>query len=90
MPARPLTAQPPFPISQSPQLICYSAPSRFISSRLQELGAAYQILSDPQKRSAYDRLGEAGVADTPLMDPGALFGALFGSDVFDEYVGEAR
>ena len=47
-----------------------------------------QILSDKDKRAAYDRFGEAGVSDTPVMDAGALFGVLFGSDVFEDYVGE--
>ena len=56
----------------------------------QDLGAAYQILSDPEKRELYDRLGAAGVSDAPIMDAGAMFGVLFGSDVFEEYVGERQ
>lgn len=47
----------------------------------QELGNAYQVLSDPEKRAAYDRFGAAGVSDMPMMDPGALFSVLFGEYV---------
>lgn len=61
--------QPLHPLAPSPCFVCFN---------LQELGNAYQILSDPDKRAAYDRLGAAGVSDTPMMDPGALFGVLFG------------
>ncbi|PSC73847.1 Chaperone dnaJ 10 isoform A [Micractinium conductrix] len=58
--------------------------------KFQELGAAYQVLSSPDQRAAYDRLGAAGVTGTPLMDPGVLFSAMFGSDVFEDYVGELQ
>lgn len=51
------------------------------------LGAAYQILSDADKRADYDRAGLEGVSDAPLMDPAQLFGVLFGSDAFESYVG---
>lgn len=47
------------------------------------------MLSDPEKRKVYDRLGKAGVADQPMMDPATLFGVMFGSDMFEDYVGEA-
>ena len=46
------------------------------------------MLSSPDQRAAYDRLGAAGVTGTPLMDPGVLFSAMFGSDVFEDYVGK--
>jgi molecular chaperone DnaJ len=59
--------------------------------RFKEAAEAYSVLSDPQKRAAYDRYGHQGVAAGagPTIDPSAftdfadIFGDFFGfSDLF--------
>jgi len=52
------------------------------------LGEAYQVLSDPALRSKYDRNGRKGIENAQLMDTGALFSLIFGSEGFEKYVGE--
>jgi molecular chaperone DnaJ len=61
-----------------------------------EAKEAYEILSDAQKREAYDRFGHAGVDPAagagrggPGFDPGSAFGDIFG-DVFGDIFGGAR
>jgi molecular chaperone DnaJ len=44
--------------------------------RFKELNAAYQILSDPQKRAAFDRFGAAGVGMGQAPGPGGPFGGM--------------
>ncbi|KAK0546614.1 hypothetical protein OC845_004512 [Tilletia horrida] len=54
------------------------------SARFQEINAAYEILSDPDTRAAYDRYGTTGPADGggPGPDMDDLFSFMFGEGGF--------
>ncbi|GMH17143.1 hypothetical protein Nepgr_018984 [Nepenthes gracilis] len=57
------------------------------AERFQVLGEAYQILSDPLQRDAYDRNGKHGISGESMLDPTAVFAQLFGSELFEDYIG---
>ncbi|KAK6632026.1 hypothetical protein RUM44_007056 [Polyplax serrata] len=48
------------------------------ASKFQDLGAAYEILSDPEKRKKYDRCGEECVKKDGMMDGMDPFANFFG------------
>ncbi|MDB5493666.1 MAG: molecular chaperone DnaJ [Phenylobacterium sp.] len=56
------------------------------AGRFKELNEAYSILSDPQKRAAYDRFGHAGVNGQGGGNGGAQFHDVH--DIFNEVFGD--
>jgi len=61
------------------------------NQKFQQLGEAYQILSDEELRRKYDEHGrEAALDHSPVLDASAFFTLIFGSDKFEPLVGELQ
>ncbi|KAK3702938.1 DnaJ-like protein [Vermiconidia calcicola] len=59
------------------------------NEKFQTVGEAYQVLSDPQLRAAYDKYGkESAKPDSGFADPAEFFTVIFGGEAFEEWIGE--
>ncbi|KAJ9142268.1 DnaJ-domain-containing protein, partial [Coniochaeta hoffmannii] len=58
-------------------------------AKFQEIGEAYQVLSDADLRKAYDRYGKESARPTEgFVDPSEFFTSIFGGDAFVDWIGE--
>ncbi|KAF2486644.1 DnaJ domain protein [Neohortaea acidophila] len=57
--------------------------------KFQTVGEAYQVLSDPELRKQYDKLGKEGAKpDSGFEDPSEFFAMIFGGEAFQDWIGE--
>ncbi|OQO12769.1 hypothetical protein B0A48_02233 [Cryoendolithus antarcticus] len=57
--------------------------------KFQAVGEAYQVLSDPDLRKQYDKLGKEGAKpDSGFEDPSEFFTMIFGGEAFADWIGE--
>ena len=61
------------------------------SVRFQKIGEAFQVLSDPDLRAAYDKYGkERAKPNSGFVDPTEFFSTLFGGDAFADLYARFR
>ena len=58
------------------------------AEKFKKISEAYQVLSDPQKRSFYDTHGLEAKSDSIFVDPEEFFKSQFGGDKFTDFIGE--
>lgn len=63
------------------------------TKRFQEIGEAYEVLSDEEKRKRYDQFGKEGLKggmDGGFGDPFSMFSQFFGNDIFSGFYHNSR
>ncbi|KAH0597595.1 hypothetical protein MHUMG1_04974 [Metarhizium humberi] len=57
--------------------------------KFQEIGEAYQVLSDTELRKAYDKFGkDRAKPQEGFTDPAEFFTSIFGGEAFEDWIGE--
>ncbi|KAK9454576.1 X-domain of DnaJ-containing-domain-containing protein [Dipodascopsis uninucleata] len=58
-------------------------------AKFQEVGEAYQVLSNPELRKQYDQFGkDRAMPDAGFEDPNEFFTSIFGGEAFYDLIGE--
>ncbi|KAF3993552.1 hypothetical protein FT663_00222 [Candidozyma haemuli var. vulneris] len=59
------------------------------AAKFQEVGEAYQVLSDDRLREKYDKYGkQESIPTEGFEDPSEFFSMIFGGDAFKDWIGE--
>ena len=59
------------------------------AAKFQEVGQAYQVLSDEQLRRKYDKYGiQESIPQEGFEDPAEFFSMIFGGEAFKDWIGE--
>eukprot|EP01018_Ginkgo_biloba_P001734 Gb_39430 [translate_table: standard] len=58
------------------------------TQKFQVLGEAYQVLSGPSQRGAYDTHGKTCIPTKAIIGLVAVFVMLFGSELLEDYIGQ--
>lgn len=59
------------------------------AAKFQEVGEAYQVLSDDRLRSKYDKYGkQESIPSEGFEDPAEMFSVIFGGEAFKDWIGE--
>ncbi|KAI5951128.1 DJP1 [Candida jiufengensis] len=59
------------------------------AAKFQEVGQAYQVLSDDQLRAKYDKYGiQESIPKEGFEDPAEFFNMIFGGEAFKDWIGE--
>lgn len=59
------------------------------AAKFQEVGEAYQVLSDDNLRSKYDKYGkQESIPSEGFEDPSEFFSMIFGGEAFKDWIGE--
>ena len=58
--------------------------------KFQKIGEAYQVLSNEEARARYDARGKEGLEEANFMDASTFYQMVFGSENFEDFVGELQ